>query len=101
MRRRYIKLAILIVVLPIGAFTVGSAEESGLRERQSITSENDAPALRFQRVMVPADRPEDWPRDKHDRYLPMPADEFERRVAQLRDRAPSVTEPVKTQLIRA
>ncbi len=45
---------------------------------------SSGPNWHIQRLLVPAERPEDWPRDKTQRYLPMPADEFEARVAELR-----------------
>jgi hypothetical protein len=56
-------------------------------------------ALRFQRIIVPADRPEDWPREKDIRYVPMPAGEFERRIVQLAGGAAQSAS--RSQLIRA
>ncbi|HEY2881234.1 MAG TPA: hypothetical protein VGJ15_02345, partial [Pirellulales bacterium] len=48
------------------------------------SGESPSPAWRFQRLLVPAEHPESWPREKADRYLPMPSEEFDRQVAQLR-----------------
>jgi hypothetical protein len=39
--------------------------------------------LRFQRVLVPSSKPEEWPRGKGTRYIPMQAAEFESRVGLL------------------
>ena len=56
---------------------------------------------RFQRLLVPANRPEDWPRDKHEHYLPMPAEEFEQRLAQLRGQPATVPQNAESQLVQA
>src|SRR5262245_401950 len=63
------------------------------------TSQIETP-LRFQRVMVPYDRPEEWPRNKDERYLPMSVDEFERRIAQLGGPLRK-SEPGAAQFVRA
>src|SRR5262245_14688520 len=101
MRSRWVELAALTGMFSVGAFTARSADDSRFPERPAATSENEAPPLRFQRVMVPVDRPEDWPREKKERYLPMPAAEFERRLAPLHDQTPSAAEPAAAQLVRA
>src|SRR5262249_44302646 len=41
--------------------------------------------LSIERRLVPAGNPADWPREPNVRYLPMAADEFERRLLQSRD----------------
>jgi hypothetical protein len=55
---------------------------------------------RVQRVFVPADHPEEWPRETAQHYLAMPADEFESRLAQLRNSTASA-QPPAAQLLRA
>src|SRR5262249_22162286 len=67
---------VLALVIVLAAGTGAASDESSGQSEQTRS-------LRFQRIMVPADRPEDWPREKGGRYGPMDAGEFERRIVQL------------------
>jgi hypothetical protein len=84
----------------------GAAGEDGAAEQPAQTIARTSPALdrnealRFQRVLVPADRPEDWPRQKGARYLPMPTGEFDRRTRQLGSGLPT-GQTARSHLIRA
>ena len=55
---------------------------------------------RYQRLLVPADHPEDWPRDLSEHYLPIPAEEFEARIARLRQASLNRT-PGPVELVQA
>ncbi len=62
---------------------------------------SSGPSWHIQRLLVPAEQPEDWPRDKTQRYLPMPADEFEARVAELRKPSSQSAEVAAARLVSA
>ncbi len=89
-------LGFLIAVLLSGV----ARSQNSTRPIEPKTTDDSA-ILRFQRLLVPADRPEDWPRDPAAHYLPMPADEFDRRIRQLRDGLVSPAFPTTAQLVRA
>jgi hypothetical protein len=65
--------ALLSVVAP----SVLSAEER--------TGDHAVDDWRIQRIYVPADKPEEWPREKTQRYLSMPAEDFERHLEAVRN----------------
>ncbi|HEY2759336.1 MAG TPA: hypothetical protein VGI75_01295, partial [Pirellulales bacterium] len=46
-------------------------------------SKSTQDALRYRRVLVPADRPEDWPRDSAEHYLSVPIRDFNERISQI------------------
>ncbi len=101
-------LAILIAVLAVTAqMDVRSEETKPGDSRQSILADHNSGAkqldrsIRIQRVMVPEDRPEDWPRSANQHYLPMIAEEFERRLAIVNGQSAPGSEPSKAQLTEA
>src|SRR5262249_57130937 len=73
-------IAAWIVLAWVMALAAGSGAAG---DESSAGQSGQASPLRFQRIMVPADRPDDWPREKGVRYVPMAAGEFERRIVQL------------------
>ncbi|HTQ40496.1 MAG TPA: hypothetical protein VMJ32_15835, partial [Pirellulales bacterium] len=91
-----LNLLLLFVALLLGRI---ASTKSAEPDTATPISHPDAP-WQFQRLLVPADRPEDWPRDKSQRYLPISADEFESRLAQLRNAA-RPPQPQPSPLIRA
>jgi hypothetical protein len=84
-----VALAVVVVALPARAADE-QIPQAPLKE-----------TLRFQRVLVPADKPDEWPRDKSQGYLPMPADEFERRVHQLAEQAAGAPKVPPARLVKA
>ncbi len=85
----------------IGILLSGIARPQNSVQPIEQTTANDSTILRFQRLLVPADRPEDWPRDPAEHYLPMAAKEFDGRIRQLRDGLASPALPTTAQLVRA
>jgi len=77
-----------------------AAGQTSSQSTEKVPTEDSA-IWRFQRLLVPADHPEDWPHDASQHYLPMSADEFEQRIAQLRPGVAIPAPPTETQLIRA
>lgn len=60
-----------------------------------------AKTWRIQRVLVPAERPEQWPREEGQKYLPVPAKQFEQRLATLREAAGNSDVPPAVEAIRS
>ncbi|MCC7086048.1 MAG: hypothetical protein IT427_13680 [Pirellulales bacterium] len=73
----WIGIAIWIAQLAIVAGATGEPSD-----RSDPATSVVAPR-QFQRIFVPADQPNQWPKDESQHYLPMSIDEFERRVRQL------------------
>ena len=79
------RLATAIRLGSISLIALGLCSFQTIRAAES----DDHPAktvekpLRIERRLVPAGRPEDWPRDANQPYLPIAAEEFERRLAAL------------------
>jgi hypothetical protein len=106
-RARYIA-AWIVLACVIAASSSSGAGDAGAGEQseQVITSSTasgrtERESIRYQRIMVPVDRPEDWPREKGVRYLPMPAGEFDRRIRQLGDAGSAPQSAARSQFIRA
>ena len=77
-----------MVALSCGPNTARSAQPDATSAADrpiasQISSGSAADTWRYQRLLVPADHPEDWPRNPSEHFLPMPAEEFEQRLGQL------------------
>src|SRR4051794_23156780 len=81
---RFLKMRLALFSIALGALWVAVAFAAEQDSAKNPDAHSDISTLRFQRVIVPADRPEDWPRKPDQRYLPMPGQEFEKRLAFLR-----------------
>ena len=69
-----------IPLIALGLFSFQTITAAESEERPAKTVEKP---LRIERRLVPAGRPEDWPREANQPYLPIAAEEFERRLAAL------------------
>ncbi len=76
----------LVLALAISAVRAFAAAEGTPKDREA-----QAVNWQLERVYVPADRAEEWPREPGQRYVPMEAKEFEDRLSRLQKRAdPSI-----------
>ena len=83
------------------SFDLATAQTAEPQPAQSEARIDDARAWHVQKLLVPADHPDEWPRSQSDRYLPMAADEFEARLAQLRQSSEATAQPQTARLLRA
>lgn len=89
MRLATASLCLLMLLIAANVSWPAAPQEAG----QTIPSENPTqPRIKSQvapesieRLLVPAGHPADWPRQPNVRYLPIAADEFERRLLQIHD----------------
>jgi hypothetical protein len=87
--------------LTITIVLCGIANSQNSPQPTQQSASNNSTFFHFQRLLVPADRPEDWPRDPKVHYLPMTVGEFDERIRQLRDGLASPVLPTTAQLVQA
>src|SRR4051812_34343851 len=98
---RFFRIGLTVVSFALGALLVAAAFAAEQDSANRPDAQSDSSPLRFQRVIVPADRPEDWPRKPDERYLPTPGQEFEKRLAFLRGEAGGNQQLKSARLVQA